>query len=411
MDRPPTPAGMLLRRPRGQARPRSVGITRREFLKLMAGATFAVAAPPPDRWREVVSFLEAERAEGTIPGAALIASRGGRVLFEHALGSYYSLRDREAPLGLAAIHPLYSYSKLISATVVAMARQEGRIDYDAPVCRIAPEFATEGKEKITLRHLLSHSAGIPSVPIPATLTEEQWQAAWGTVCRAKLEWEPGSRTAYHGGSGLFVAAEVVRRAWGRQPWAGICRERLFAPIGAETLTFGLPPEDAPVAVTPRPKERPAGMRAAFGFAGHPAGGCFGAPADALKVLQLHLNGGTWDGKRLITREALAELHTVQYRKQIEQAAAEGRPPAHESWGLGILLRGAGPKAGGHQWFGFADQASPGVFGHAGINTVIGVADPATGGALFFASTDSPPSNEKTVDLRNGVTNRVLAALG
>ena len=78
--------------------------------------------------------------------------------------------------------------------------------------------------------------------------------------------------------------------------------------------------------------------------------------------------------------------------------------------LRALLRGEGAKTGSHDWFGFRDQDSPGIFGHAGIDTVIGVADPVTKIALFFVTTDSPKPPDKTVPLRNGVTNRVFAAL-
>ena len=105
------------------------------------------------------------------------------------------------------------------------------------------------------------------------------------------------------------------------------------------------------------------------------------------------------------------MHTVQYAREIADARAAGKTPAHDPWGLGPLMRGDGPKSAVHDWFGFRDQNSPGIFGHAGIDTVIGIADPATGSALFFVTTNSPPTSEATVALRNGVTNRVFAALG
>lgn len=148
----------------------------------------------------------------------------------------------------------------------------------------------------------------------------------------------------------------------------------------------------------------------FGFLGHPAGVGFGTVADALKVMQLHLNGGVWRKKRLLSQKALAEMHRVQYHTEIQKALAAGTRPVHETWGLGPLVRGERGEIGAYDWFGFRDQTTPGIFGHAGIDTVIGVADPSTGSALFFVTTDSPKSSEKTVELRNGVTNRVFTAL-
>jgi CubicO group peptidase (beta-lactamase class C family) len=128
------------------------------------------------------------------------------------------------------------------------------------------------------------------------------------------------------------------------------------------------------------------------------------------VLQLHLNGGKWGSRRLISEAALDEMHRIQYARQIAEARAAGKEPAHETWGLGPLIRGDVPKNGGHDWFGFGSRKSPGIFGHAGIDTVIGVADPETQIALMFITTDSPKPPEKTVPLRNGVTDRVFEAL-
>ncbi len=382
------------------------------LLSLAAPAVPALAGG--DRWHETLSFLEAEQAAGTMPGAVLVAAQGRKVLLEHARGTYCSLRRRDEPLHPGVLHPLYSFSKLVSATVVMQAVQDGVAELDVPVSGYLPEFAGGGKDQITLRHLLTHAAGIPAAPIGPVKTEAAWRQAWSAACAAKTDWEPGSRTAYHGLSGLFVAAEVIRRRSGGKSWEAICRERLFRPLGARSLTFELPGEDQPVAVTPQPpagQDLPKTLDAAFPHAGQPAGGCFGTAADAMKVLRLHLNGGVWRGKRLLAEAGLQEMHRIHYGPQIRDARAAGRPPVHEPWGLGMLVRGEGPPMGGHGWFGLRDQGGPRVFGHAGIDTVIGVADPDTGRAVVFISTASPPTSERTVALRNGVVTRVFRELG
>ena len=382
--------------------------SRRTFL--LGAAALGLTAGAGEPWKETIAFMDAQQGEGVFPGAALMAAQRRKTELERFQGTYCSLARRDAPLHRDVLHPLYSFSKLVSATVVLMAVQDGVVKLDEPVVHYLPEFTGGGKDTITLRHLLTHSAGIPTAPLGAALTEPEWKQAVAQVSAAKTEWEPGSRTAYHGLTGMFVAAEVVRRKTSGKPWHEICRERLFAPIGAETLTFALPRDETPVALTPQPKELPKTLREVFPYAGHPAGGCFGTVRDAMKVLQLHLNGGTWGNNRLLSEALLREMHTVQYLKQIEAARAEGKAPVHEPWGLGPLLRGPGPKAGGHDWFGFRDQTSPGIFGHAGIDTVIGVADPVGQRAVMFITTQSPPSNEKTVALRNGVVNRVFTVL-
>jgi CubicO group peptidase (beta-lactamase class C family) len=197
-----------------------------------------------------------------------------------------------------------------------------------------------------------------------------------------------------------------------KPWEIICQELLFKPIGAESLTFKMPGKQIPVSITPQPPEgpyNPAGFNDAI--AGHPAGSAFGTCADLLKVLHLHLNRGVWEGKTLIKPETLKEMHTVQYSAEIDSATKAGKPPAHEKWGLGILLRGTGPAQPAHGWFGMGDVETPGVFGHAGIDTIIAVADPEQDVALVFLTTDSPKPSAKVSPLRSGVVAKAFAGLG
>jgi hypothetical protein len=112
----------------------------------------------------------------------------------------------------------------------------------------------------------------------------------------------------------------------------------------------------------------------------------------------------WNSKPLIARDVFRQMHTVQYASEIQAARAAGKAPAHEPWGLGPLLRGTGPACDAHKWFGFYDQTSSGIFGHAGISTLIGVGDLHSKKALMFATTDSPKPAEQTVTIRNKATN-------
>jgi len=370
---------------------------------------------PVDPFAALEAFVKAGIDDHTYPGAAVQASLAGRPIYGKQWGTWCSHTRVDEPLDEKVIHPLFSFSKLVSATVVAMLHQDGVLDYAAPACQYIPEFTGGGKEKITIRHLLSHAAGIPSVPLGPVATDDQWTAAVKAVCEAPTAWEPGSRCEYHGLTGLFVCAEAARRKTG-QPWHALCKERLFDPLGTAEMTFVLPQPPRSLALVPQPKpDVLAKVQAEYGLhynvwlTGHPAGGCFGTLADMLRVLELHLADGVWQGQILIKPATLRELHTVQYEAQIAQALSEGKPPLHQTWGLGPLMRGAHPADGAHGWFGFRDQASPGIFGHAGISTVIGVADPATGLALAFATTDAPNPESRATDIRCGVTNHLFEA--
>lgn len=372
--------------------------------------------------QEVVSFLDDGLKAKTFPGAAVVATRYGKTFIERYWGTYCSQQRRDNPYDSSAVNMMFSFSKLISATVVVMAHQDGLIDYDVPVTRYIPEFGGGGKDKITIRHLLTHSAGIPSwggrpgFLLTAVNTEEKWKAAIKSLCAYPVEWQPGSKTIYHAVSGMLVAAEAVRRVSKNQPWNALCQERLFEPLGAASLTFEEPPEGTPVALVPQPKELPSryGLMGET-ILGQPAGGCFGRLVDVLKILNLHVNKGAWQGKALIKPDAFKEMHTVQYAREIAQAVAAGKTPVYEPFGLGPLLRGTGPASPTLGWFGFADQKNAHIFGHAGIDVLMGVGDPDQNLAIVFMTTNSldwpqQGAPEKVMSLRNGVTDRIYKAL-
>ena len=366
-----------------------------------------------DEPEKSADFLETLVKEGTAPGAALVASRRGAVRVKSVVGTCCRLDNRQAPLTLDTLHPLYSFSKLIAGTVVALAKQEGRLDYGDRVSKHIPEFTGGGKDVITIGHCLTHSAGLTKVESKPAHNTAGWNQSLQVLCAATVEWEPGSKSAYHGWSGAFLAAECVRRVNGGMAWAELCRAKLFEPLGAKSLSYDLPADNADLAIVPQPKADkplPKTVEAAFAYAGQPGAGCFGTLGDALTVLHFHVQEGMWNSKRLISQEIMREMHTVQYAKEIAAARAAGEKPKHEPWGLGPLLRGDGPACDAHKWFGFFNQKSSGIFGHAGIDTVIGVGDMKSRVALVFATTDSPKPADKTVLVRNKATDLVFTEL-
>lgn len=356
--------------------------------------------------KPALEFISAEFEAKTFPGAVLAVEHGGRNVLERYWGTYAGPESPSTPYTSDVFNLLFSFSKVLSATVVVMAHQDGLLEYDKPLSTYIPEFKGGGKDAITLRHALTHSAGLTTTPLEPVLSEDQWNKAIADLCAVEVEWEPGSKTAYHAISGLLLAAEAVRRVSDRKPWADICRDRLFAPLGADGLTFGLPPEGSRVALTPPPKSYPCPIDTEHvPFVGHPSGGAFGRVGDMLKFLRLHLNRGVWNGKVLVQPNAFEEMHRVQYAEPIAAAKAAGKPPNHEYWALGFLTRGDTQEG----WFGFGNVASEQAYGHAGIDTVIGIADPTRDVAMVFITTASPGEASTTMRLRNTVTNKVMAA--
>jgi CubicO group peptidase (beta-lactamase class C family) len=356
---------------------------------------------------KTAAFIESQITKGIIPGASLVVEHHGKTVLRQNWGTYCSSTRRDTPVEDGVSNMLYSVSKGISATVIVMAHEKGLIEYDAPLSKYIPEYKGKWKDTCTIRHLLTHSAGIPNCTLKSVYTPEQWKEAVTTLCNYEVEWEPGSRTAYHGLTGVFLAAEAVRRASGLPTWEAVCRKFLFDPIGAKSLTFMIP-ENTPIALTPQPGAVPCAVDPGnYGLLGHPAGGCFGKVEDVLKVLRLNLNEGVYNGKRLISKKEMQEMHRVQYEKQIAEAESKGVAPTHEPWGLGWLIK----RNLKDHWFGFGEKTSPRTFGHAGIDTVLTVAEPESDFALVFLTTNSPKSPEgNTVLIRNTVTDLVTEAI-
>jgi CubicO group peptidase (beta-lactamase class C family) len=358
--------------------------------------------------KKAAELIESTIARGVIPGASLLVARHDDILFEGHWGTYCSRARRDAPVSAVTVNQAYSFSKGISACVIAIAHQRKLVDYDAPVSTYLPGFQGKWKEQVTLRRLLSHSVGMSRCPSTPVSTEAEWQAFLDTCSRYELEWEPGSKTLYHASQGMFLAAAAVRAVMDDQPWEAICRELLFDPLGAPSLTFCVP-EGECVAVTPQPATLPHTIdQGTFDLIGHPGAGGFGTARDMLKVMQMLAGGGTWRGKTLIHPEEMHQLLEVQFARERRYAEQNNTEPAHEPWGLGWMIRDTLR----NHWFGLGDTTSGRAFGHAGISTVHSVGDPATGLALLYISTDQPEKTGLTAveiaTYRNAITDSANA---
>lgn len=360
----------------------------------------------PSAAAELKTYLQAQIDGKVIPGAKVAATRHGKLFLELYLGTYCDSKRRDNPVTADTIQPLFSVSKMVSATAVTMAWRDGLIDIDVPVATYVPEFGNQGKEKITIRQLMSHSAGIPVMQgIPGD-TEEHWKESVKKVCEMPLQWAPGSQTQYHANTGMLISAEAVRRKSGGKTWNRICGERVFRPLGLDSFSFDKPADVKLVLISP-PEDLSMGAAHYHSNTGLPAAGCTGNITDLLKFLNFQTNHGVWKGKRLLEEKYWAAMHTVQYPgKPIPKAKA----PRYDPWGLGMLVRGTGPAAGGLGWFGIRDQTSPTVFSHVGTSCVMAVGDPAVDLEIAFFTTDVPKTKEGATEMRNTVTNKIFAAM-
>jgi CubicO group peptidase (beta-lactamase class C family) len=171
----------------------------------------------------------------------------------------------DASIGLEtpeAVFPVFSVSKAVTALAVHIQAERGLIEYETPIAHYWPEYASNGKDAITLRQVLSHRAGVPQMP--ADVTPERlgdWE--WITHRLAALEplYAPGTTNAYHAMSFGWLLGEVVRRSDPRaRPFAQFVQDEICAPLGVQSFWLGIPPDVGPRVATlsfPDPPPAPA----------------------------------------------------------------------------------------------------------------------------------------------------------
>ncbi|MFZ4719864.1 MAG: serine hydrolase domain-containing protein [Ilumatobacteraceae bacterium] len=184
------------------------------------------------------AFVDNFRERGEL-GAACTVVIGDRTVVD-LVGGW---RDdaRTVPWDHDTLVNVYSAGKGLLALVALQAVDRGEVDLDEPIARRWPEFAAGGKEAATLRHALTHQAGVPAISRLLT-NDDLWDWATMTEALAATEawFEPGSRITYHTNTFGHLVGEVARRATGRMPGA-LLRE-VAAPLGADTW-WGVPLAD------------------------------------------------------------------------------------------------------------------------------------------------------------------------
>src|SRR5688500_9244686 len=181
--------------------------------------------------------LEQGIADGLHVGAQLYVSLRGEVVADTAIGD----ARRGVPMRPDTLMLWLSATKPIASVAVAQLWERGLLHLDDPVARHLPEFAARGKDRITVRHLLTHTAGIRA--IPGTWEQGPWDQIIAAICDARPEpnWEPGKKAGYHVATSWYLLGELVRRLNGRA-FERYVREAIFEPLGMNDSWVGMPPQ-------------------------------------------------------------------------------------------------------------------------------------------------------------------------
>ncbi len=152
------------------------------------------------------------------------------------------------PVTFNTLYQVRSVTKIMATLVMMMFHDQGRLDFDDRVAKHWPEFAKNGKEDITIAHILSHRAGIPFLshsllverPVARVVLGNRKNIA-SAIEATRPVWTPGEKNGYHGMSIGMVPDEIVARLTGKFPPMGdILREKVFEPLGLKNIYFGLP---------------------------------------------------------------------------------------------------------------------------------------------------------------------------
>jgi CubicO group peptidase (beta-lactamase class C family) len=210
-------------------------------------ASVGLTAENVDRiWDAVTSLYRS----GVHPGISLCVRRHGAVVLDRAIGHARGNGPQDsAEVEKELLTPetpmcIFSASKGITATLVHLLDERGVLHIGDPVAEYLPEFARNGKEGITIGHVLSHRAGIPNIPREVLDLDQigDWEYQRELMFDAQPMYRPGKRQAYHAVSGGNLLGEVVREVTGKGIREVLARE-ILDPLGFRWTNYGVAPED------------------------------------------------------------------------------------------------------------------------------------------------------------------------
>lgn len=284
------------------------------------------------------------------------------------------------PMDPGVLLPWFSGTKLATAVAVLQLWERGALGLDDRVAAHVPAFGAAGKDAVTIRHLLTHTAGLAGAG-PDGGPADTWDGLLEAACAAPLRegWSPGRRAAYDPRRGFHVLGEIVQRVTGR-PFADHVTEEVLEPLGMGDSWMALDPVRRQSLAgrvgamwSTGPGRAPsllAGYEEPGAFAAAwPSNGGIGPARDLVRLPAMLLGRGRLDGERVLG-EATVEAATARHRAGLRDETFG----AVIDWGLGIMV--SSPQYLGRPApYGYGDHASLRAFGHGGSQSSVAFADP------------------------------------
>lgn len=312
---------------------------------MLLGAVAAPVAMDSAPLRKARARVESEVERGAFPGAALAVGRGARLALIEGVGTPDWGSGKVDPE--RTVYDIASLTKVVATTTALMLLvEDGKVELDAPVSRYLPAFSGGEKDRVTLRHLLAHTSGLPAWSPARGATPD---AALEDVVRTPLTALPGSRMEYSD-VGFVVLWAAAERAAG-EPLPELLERRVWGPLGMTSTGFNpgagcercsptWRKEGAPVrGVVHDPIARKLG-----GVAGN--AGLFSTAGDLSRFAAMLASGGELQGVRVLKEETIRDF-AVRQPGAGERALGWETPKEN---GTGAAGKSLSSRAFGHTGF-------------------------------------------------------------
>jgi CubicO group peptidase (beta-lactamase class C family) len=339
------------------------------------------------RLDELTAAVERDIAADLYFGGVISVKRGGQPGFLKTFG--YSSPAKDRKVALDSVFSLFSVTKAFTNILIFQAIERGLLTLTTPVAKIIPEFSGGLRDRITVFHLLTHSAGLPSLfEARPGMYIDRLAEVIAAICQVALPIEaPGVRVDYAPLFNHALLGETARRVdLKKRSYRQLLHEDLFEPLGMKDTSMGVRRDLKSRHLIPEFRgnypiqhlgHSNLGPNGAFEEedAEMPWVGCVSTASDMMRFAEMLRGGGTLDGRRIISRAMVERARTIWTGDKPNEFYANGiraaggiAPPANI--GLGFSVRG--PQMGTTL---FGTLASPSTFGAHGAGTTIFWVDP------------------------------------
>ncbi|OBK81259.1 hydrolase [Mycolicibacter heraklionensis] len=366
---------------------------------------------------------------GLHPAIQLCLRHNGRVVLNRAIGHGWGNgpedpEDAElVPVSVDTPFCVYSTAKAITSTVMHMLAERGAFSLDDRVSDYLPDYGRHGKHRTTIRHVMTHSAGVPFAtgPKPDLNRADDPEYAQAQLANLRLVYPPGLMHMYHALTWGPLTREIVRAATGKDIRDVLATE-ILDPLGFRWTNYGVAPQDIPlVAPSHATGKQPTGaavavFRKAIGGSVYeiipvtnspfflttvvPSSNTISTAFELSRFAEIWRRGGELDGVRVLSPETLRGA-TAQCRR-LRPDVATGLAPLR--WGTGYML--------GSKRFGPFGRGAPAAFGHLGLVNCAIWTDPERGLSAGLISSGKPgqdPEAKRYTALMNTIAAEIPRA--